>query len=77
MMNKILNYKSKKEIRDIIVLFSLITVYCLGSITSYSRVTNESILSFGYNGINTILFSFSLGIIIGILLTIKGDENEI
>jgi len=72
-MSKTLNYKSKREIRNIIVLFGVLCAYSLGVCMTYIQYTDDGILNPNSSGIATILLFLSMGVILGITLTMRND----
>jgi len=72
-MSNTLNYKSKKEIRTILVLFGMLCAYSFGVCMTYIQYTDNGILNPDFSGIATFLLFLSMGVILGITLTIRND----
>ena len=72
-MSNTLNYKSKKEIRTILVLFGILFAYSFGVCMTYTQYTDSSILNPDFSGIAIILLLLSMGVIFGITLTFRND----
>jgi len=78
-MSNTLNYKSKKEIRTILVLFGMLCAFSFGvcmayiQLLTYIQYTNTGIVNPDSSGIATVLLFLSMGVILGITLTMRND----